>query len=80
MSRNNERRAASDRRQDEIGPPSGWKERRRRTERRMPEIDEHEVTESEWLTYFGRAAKDRIPSGSQHAYERAAEVLERTRD
>jgi len=52
----NNRRQQHDRRQAEIGPPEGWKERRRTTERRIPTIEECEVSESEWLMFFGKAA------------------------
>lgn len=48
------RRQQADRRQDDIGPPSGWKDRRRSTERRTPTIEEYEVSESEWLMLFGK--------------------------
>jgi len=50
------RRSQADRRQDDIGPPSGWKDRRRSTERRIPAIEECEVSESEWLMFFGKPA------------------------
>lgn len=50
-----EPRDTADRRQEELGPPQGWKDRRRQTERRMPEIREFVVSESEWLSYFGAA-------------------------
>lgn len=48
------RRQQIDRRQDDDGPPSGWKDRRRSTERRIPTIEEYEVSESEWLMFFGK--------------------------
>jgi hypothetical protein len=47
------RRQQIDRRQDDVGPPTGWKDRRRSTERRIPTIEECEVSESEWLMFFG---------------------------
>lgn len=80
MSRKHEQRSRTDRRQDEIGPPSGWKDRRRRTERRIPEIDEQEVSESEWLSYFGHTAKVVAVTDSLPAHELAADVLERARE
>lgn len=49
------RRRPNDRRQSDLGPPSGWKDRRRTTERRIPVIEERQVSESEWLTYFGKS-------------------------
>lgn len=53
MANEKHHRARADRRQHEIGPPRGWKDRRRTTERRIPEIEECEVSEAEWLLYFG---------------------------
>lgn len=43
----NERRKQTDRRNDELGPPNGWKERRRNVERRKPEVSE--ITFREWV-------------------------------
>lgn len=42
-----ERRLDYDRRGVEIGPPSGWKDRRHAVERRKPEV--REVSIDEWL-------------------------------
>jgi hypothetical protein len=53
MNSTKERRLADDRRQEEVGPPSGWRDRRRSTERRIPEISECDVSEAEWDFYFG---------------------------
>lgn len=53
MNSTKERRLADDRRQEEVGPPSGWKDRRRRTERRIPKLSECDVSEEEWDFYFG---------------------------
>jgi hypothetical protein len=50
------RRQNHDRRQKDIGPPKGWKDRRRTTERRIPAIEECQVSESEWLLYFGKGS------------------------
>ena len=38
-----------DRRSDEIGPPLGWRERRRNVERRMPTVKEDEISQQEWF-------------------------------
>ncbi|WP_434515078.1 hypothetical protein AB6Q56_21730 [Dechloromonas sp. ARDL1] len=46
----NDKRSGSDRRQKEIGPPSGWRERRRTVERRVPEVSE--IPFSEWLAHM----------------------------
>ena len=80
MSNKFERRDCADRRQDEVGPPSGWKERRRRTERRIPELDECEVSESEWLAYFGGTGKPAITAGGVASSEMSAEVFDRIRE
>ena len=53
MKHSKERRGVQDRRQREAGPPEGWSDRRRSRERRMPSIAELEVSEAEWLMYFG---------------------------
>lgn len=45
----NEKRMGGDRRATECGPPNGWRERRKRVERRQPEVDE--IPFSEWLAY-----------------------------
>lgn len=42
------RRTSEDRRKDDLGPPSGWRERRRTVERRLPEIVEDAVSHGEW--------------------------------
>lgn len=80
MSNKFERRDCADRRQNEFGPPSGWKDRRRRTERRIPELDECEVSESEWLAYFGAAGKPALAAGGGAGSELAAEVFDRIRE
>lgn len=76
MGRKFERRFCVDRRLEELGPPSGWKDRRRRTERRIPEIAVCEVSESEWLLYFGGASRQPAAIGP----DLAAEVFERIRE
>ena len=52
MNRVDKRSAHSDRRVDDIGPPSGWLDRRKRVERRIPETVEIEVSEADWTLYF----------------------------
>ena len=51
------RRLGEDRRNADVGPPKGWRERRRTVERRYPEV--HEIAFSEWIsimrTYHVRA-------------------------
>lgn len=80
MSNNFERRDCADRRQDEVGPPSGWKDRRRRTERRIPELDEYEVSETEWLAYFGGTGKPALAASGVAAIDLPTEVFDRIRD
>ncbi len=50
----NEQRSGFDRRERELGPPNGWRDRRRTVERRTPEVQE--IPFSEWLSY--RPVKD----------------------
>jgi hypothetical protein len=38
-------RSGQDRRKRDIGPPEGWKERRRNPERRLPEVEEISIAE-----------------------------------
>lgn len=42
-----DKREGADRRTAELGPPNGWRERRRTVERRQPEV--REIPFSEWL-------------------------------
>jgi hypothetical protein len=53
MEKSNNRGPKIDRREEDIGPPAGWRDRRRHVERRIPETQEIEVSEDEWATYFG---------------------------
>ncbi|KAB2928769.1 MAG: hypothetical protein F9K30_00015 [Dechloromonas sp.] len=51
------KRAGADRRRSELGPPDGWRERRRSVERRQPEV--REIPFSEWLACLrGRAMEE----------------------
>ncbi len=70
-------RATSDRRDGDCGPPSGWKERRRTPERRIPSVEETDMTEAEWISYFG--AKESAATPSAEAHEIAAEILGKAR-
>lgn len=85
MKKTSERRAQADRRCNDIGPPRGWKERRRTTERRIPEIEECEVSESEWQLYFGRYTSETVTTTDESTtttlvVESAAEIFGRVRD
>ncbi len=73
-----ERRQRSERRHSDYGPPQGCCERRRRTERRLPELVEATISDSDWEKLFGR-----IPvaaTASVDASDQAAEVFGRARD
>ena len=54
MDRADNRSGCEDRRVEDIGPPKGWQDRRKRVERRIPETVEIEVSEAEWAAYFER--------------------------
>lgn len=54
MNRADNRNGCEDRRVEDIGPPKGWQDRRKRVERRIPETVEIEVSEAEWAAYFDR--------------------------
>ena len=75
-----EARDTADRRQEELGPPQGWKDRRRRTERRMPEISEFVVSESEWLSYFGAARSAPLTANMLASGEVAADIFDGIRN
>lgn len=49
MTMKDDKRTGDDRRSREIGPPNGWRERRKAVERRRPEVSE--IPFSEWLAY-----------------------------
>jgi hypothetical protein len=73
-----ERRKRSDRRLSDYGPPQGCCERRRRTERRLPELVEATMSDSDWERLFGR-----IPVAttvSVDAQDQAADIFGRARD
>jgi len=50
MSVKSEKRTGQDRRSKELGPPDGWRERRKAVERRIPEV--REIPFSEWLAHL----------------------------
>jgi hypothetical protein len=68
-----------DRRQDELGPPTGWAERRRRVERRLPTAEETEVSDADWALFFGTAGAAQ-PDRNIVTFDLAAEVFDRVRD
>ena len=73
------RERQAERRQLEAGPPSGWAERRRRVERRLPIAGEAEVSAEEWEKFFG-AAGGAMPDRNVITFDEAAEVFDRVRD
>ena len=42
------RRLNEDRRDEELGPPIGWHDRRRSVERRLPSVEEGKIALHEW--------------------------------
>ena len=68
-----------DRRQDELGPPPGWAERRRRVERRLPTTEETEVSDADWALFFGAKGAAQ-PDHNIVTFDLAAEVFDRVRD
>lgn len=55
-------RADHDRRQQDDGPPPGWRDRRHSVERRLPEVEEDAVSKGEWEVYFAAYAASRQPT------------------
>ena len=53
-----------DRRIEDVGPPDGWRDRRRHVERRIPVSEEVEVSDEEWDVYFVNPAKKATPDRS----------------
>ena len=58
----NKRGVNDDRRIEDIGPPDGWRDRRRHVERRIPTAEEVEVSAEDWETYFVKPAKKTTPT------------------
>jgi len=74
----NERRKNKDRRVRDYGPPKGWAERRKQSERRLPEVAEAELSADHFAKYFGSSSKISTPNDS--LLDLAAEVFDRVRD
>ncbi|MBL8432595.1 MAG: hypothetical protein J0M01_09595 [Dechloromonas sp.] len=75
MNRKEKRKLAEDRRIEDVGPPVGWRDRRKGVERRIPVTEEVDVTDSQWATYFGprsdEAADDPQPThDAEGAFDR----------
>lgn len=71
-----EQRSRSDRRQRDAGPPHGCFDRRRRCERRLPNVEEGTLSDAEWQVFFGGTVRQ---TGDAVA-DRAAAVFDRVRD
>lgn len=50
--RGENRREAEDRRQEDFGPPKGWRDRRKSVERRYPSVAEDEISHSDWCSRY----------------------------
>ena len=68
-------RKVSDRRVDDVGPPMGWKERRRSVERRMPTVNEDEFTRSDWFGQMAAFVDEK--AAQEEEIRKAFEALER---
>ncbi len=69
MSDQQKPRSGKDRRKRDVGPPQGWKERRRNPERRLPEVEEISLAEFHLLM-----AGNTTPAPNQNAEEKDAFV------
>ena len=64
MSDRQKPRSGQDRRKRDVGPPKGWKERRRNPERRLPEVEEISIAEFQLLMAGNKTpAPDRNAEG-----------------
>ena len=72
-----DRRARNEQRLYDAGPPHNCCERRRRAERRLPEIEENVIPDAEWEKFFGRHS--RVSSETQQL-EQAADIFDRARN
>ncbi len=52
MVQGEDRRIRKDRRQQDKGPPQGWRDRRRSVERRLPTVEEDPISHREWQEYL----------------------------
>lgn len=77
MSRKDKRTLQEDRRTEDVGPPTGWRDRRKGVERRIPVTEEVDVTDSQWATYFGSRSLD--AAENEQAPDDAAGAFDRVR-
>ncbi len=78
MPNNPERRVRIEQRQRDIGPPKTCGERRKKAERRLPSLEEAEMSDSEWQLYFGNLQKPSVINDAR--MEHAAAIFGRARD
>lgn len=71
-----EHRASAERRQRDIGPPTGCIERRQLAERRLPVAEEATLSDDDFMKYFGAS----IVGINSFQLDQAAEVFDRVRD
>lgn len=75
MNSKDKRTLQEDRRIEDVGPPAGWRDRRKGVERRIPVTEEVDVTDSQWATYFGPRSDDAVeneqaPADAEGAFDR----------
>lgn len=70
-------RTSGDRRDDDQGPPSGWKDRRHSPERRIPAVEETDMSEAEWHRYFGPLESGLATAPAAHSI--AADSIDKAR-
>lgn len=75
MNTTDKRGPSEDRRLEDLGPPVGWRERRKHVERRIPTALEVEVSAEDWEAYFVKPLKAK----AHHEHEAAGDVFERAR-
>lgn len=76
-----ERRRRGDRRVADQGPPPRCSERRRLVERRIPRVEEVDVSDAEWEALFAaRRPRPAVADEGAAAREAAALVLGRVRE
>jgi len=64
-----------DRRNEDIGPPVGWRDRRATAERRLPIVLEDALTEAEWFRLMVRYVQSKKVAAS---VERACNTIVET--
>lgn len=73
-----ERRRRKERRTHDYGPPKGLRERRCEQERRVTLVQEVELSDHQWSSYFSQSQINRM--AQQDVADPAAFILERARD